>query len=82
MSEVGCDDFISHNAMLRKENDTLAKEIVKKDVTISQQNDAIAYLQETCNIYCSRFAQPPPPENIGASSPTGDGEAELVMPML
>ena len=80
MSEEECDELRSHNVMLRKENDTLAKEIIKKDVTISQQNNAIMYLEETCHIYSDRFAQLPLSENLGAASPTGDGE--LVMPII
>jgi len=80
MSEAECDELRSHNAMLRKENDTLAKEIVKKDVKISQQNDAIMYLEETCHIYGAHFVKLPLSENLCATSPTGEGE--LVMPII
>jgi hypothetical protein len=80
MSEEECDELRSHNVMLRKENDTLAKEIVKKNVIISQQNDAIMYLEETCHIYSTRFVQLPLSENLGATSPTGEGE--LAMPII
>jgi len=78
MSEEECDELRAHNAMLRKENDTLAKEIIKKDVTISQQNDAIMYLEETCNIYSTRMVPPPLAETLDAVPPT----AEPVMPIL
>ena len=80
MSEEECDELRGHNAMLRKENNTLAKEIIQKNVTISQQNDAIVYLEETCNIYSTRMVPPPLAENLGAVPPMGDGE--LVMPII
>jgi len=78
MSEDECDELRAHNAMLRKENDALAKEIIKKDVTISQQKDAIVYLEETCNIYSTHMVPPPLAESLDAVLPTADP----VMPVL